>query len=170
MSGKVSVVPSASTTTVRQRWAAASRKQRALAGALAAIAGGACVVAANLEDAPITGRKQLIFGVYKPVTNISDNALPPKLVEPGQSLAAKRPAAVLRTAGLQLMDTCSTAIVEAMADLAASDSALQRQLSFIPDTVDLSHSLHLESKVFSGSIDADGERTWNGLPCWTFAI
>ena len=85
------------------------------------------------------------------VQRISDKALLPKLVEPWQTLAGQRPAAVLNTAGLQLMDTCSTAIAEAMAGLAASDPALQRHLSFTPDTVEPSHSPHLETEIgFSG--------------------
>ena len=118
---------------------ASARKQGWLAGlAVAAV----CVVASNIERAPVTRRPQLIFNIYKSPPASGESSLMPGVYEYNELGMLKfcpdwkMPQS--QQAGDQLLRTAHHKVTQAVASLAASDPAFQRCLATTPNKVELS--------------------------------
>ena len=118
---------------------ASARKQGWLAGlAVAAV----CVVASNIETAPVTKRPQLIFNMYKSPPASGESSLMPGVYDYNELGMLefcpdwKMPQS--QQAGDQLLRAAHHKVAQAVASLAASDPALQRCLATTPNKIELS--------------------------------
>ncbi len=105
------------------------------------VGGVTCIVAGNLEQAPITGRRQLKFNLLERIglkprrawltaASVSDG-MPTAFKASERPLHRLAPSA-LKQQGEQLMEASYQKIASAVADLAVHDVAIQEHLSSFP--------------------------------------
>ena len=137
----------------------ASAKKRAWLASLVVGAAAACVVASNTERAPVTGRPQLIFNMYKPATLSDQGTAMPKVFDSwqpnkGDDWPRWR---VLRPHDSEVPAEAYHRMSEAVTDLATFDPAFRRCLASVPPKIELWHFTHLNGNIKTGRLGTCGE-------------
>ena len=138
----------------------ASARKRAWLASLVVGAATACVVASNTERAPVTGRPQLIFNMYKPAASSDQATAMPEvysIIDPYPVnfplWRADGPEAIWRN---EVLAEAYRKMSEAVTGLATFDPAFRRCLASVPPKVQLWHLPTLDGNIIMSRTGNNG--------------